>query len=68
MHSRTLLHLIQDLNEIDSDIKVSDDERIALEAKLEGELYPRKEIIQKLINQKSAELRSLTSELDELDA
>ncbi|CAK89330.1 unnamed protein product (macronuclear) [Paramecium tetraurelia] len=56
-----------DLQNLDQNIKVSDNERIKLEARLEGELYPKRQILQKLITQKQGELKEFTGELNELD-
>ncbi|CAK67235.1 unnamed protein product (macronuclear) [Paramecium tetraurelia] len=56
-----------DLQNLDQNIKVSDNERIKLEARLEGELYPKREILQKLISQKQGELKEFSGELNELD-
>lgn len=56
-----------DIAVFDKDIASTDNERIVLEAKLEGELYPKREIVQGIVSMKQKELNGLNHELAELD-
>ncbi|CAD8073969.1 unnamed protein product [Paramecium primaurelia] len=57
-----------DISAYDKDIANTDSERISLEARLEGDLYPRRAIISGLITAKKAEVKGYQKEIDELDA
>ncbi|KAM3134085.1 hypothetical protein pb186bvf_013811 [Paramecium bursaria] len=59
--------LLQDLTALSKDLKESQEESLRLEAKLEGELYPRKQITSQVLQQKQIELKGLNKELNELD-
>ncbi|CAD8129157.1 unnamed protein product [Paramecium sonneborni] len=56
-----------DLQNLNQNIKVSDNERIKLEARLEGEIYPKREILQKLFTQKQSGHKEFKGESNELD-
>ncbi|CAD8170012.1 unnamed protein product [Paramecium octaurelia] len=57
-----------DISAYDKDIANTDSERISLEARLEGDLYPRRAIISGLVTAKKAEVKGYQKEIDELDA
>jgi hypothetical protein len=57
-----------DIAAFDKDLAESERNRIDLEAKLEGELYPRREIMTTVVNQKTKELQNYRKEMDDLDA
>ncbi|CAD8102008.1 unnamed protein product [Paramecium sonneborni] len=57
-----------DISAYDKDIANTDSERISLEARLEGDLYPRRAIITGLVTAKKAEVKGYQKEIDELDA
>lgn len=46
-----------DIAALDKDIANTDSERISLEARLEGDLYPRRAIISGLVTAKKAEVK-----------
>ncbi|CAK65585.1 unnamed protein product (macronuclear) [Paramecium tetraurelia] len=57
-----------DIAAYDKDIANTDSERISLEARLEGDLYPRRAIISGLVTAKKAEVKGYQKEIDDLDA
>ncbi|CAK79629.1 unnamed protein product (macronuclear) [Paramecium tetraurelia] len=57
-----------DISAFDKDLAESNRKKIELEARLEGQLYPQREILQGLVAQKQAEVKGYQKDLDELDA
>jgi hypothetical protein len=57
-----------DIAEFDKDLAESNTKKIALEAKLEGDLYPRRAIMTGVVNSKKKEVAGYQAQIDELDA
>lgn len=57
-----------DIAVFDQDLASAEQTRIQYEAKLEGLLYPQREILVTIVNQKTKELVSLNKEVDNLDS
>jgi hypothetical protein len=56
-----------DIAALDQDLAESNNKKVVLEAKLEGALYPTREILQGIVASKSKELAGYNKEVDELD-
>ncbi|CAD8103673.1 unnamed protein product [Paramecium primaurelia] len=57
-----------DISAFDKDLAESNRQKIELEARLKGQLYPQRGILQGLVAQKQAEVKGYQQDLDELDA
>ncbi|CAD8155636.1 unnamed protein product [Paramecium octaurelia] len=57
-----------DISAFDKDLAESNRKKVDLEARLEGQLYPQRSILEGLVAQKSAEVKGYQKDLNELDA
>ncbi|CAD8109242.1 unnamed protein product [Paramecium primaurelia] len=57
-----------DISAFDKDLAESNRKKIELEARLEGQLYPQRSILEGLVAQKSAEVKGYQKDVSELDA
>jgi hypothetical protein len=56
-----------DIGALDQDLAESNNKRVGLEAKLEGSLYPTREILESIVASKEKELAGYNKDLDHLD-
>lgn len=56
-----------DIAALDQDLAESNTKKTQLEAKLEGSLYPTREVLQGIVNSKERELAGYNKDLDHLD-
>ena len=57
-----------DIGALDKDLAESNNQKVVLEAKLEGALYPTREILQGIVASKTKELAGYNKEVEQLDA